>query len=123
MITSDEIYHQLEAVCANEISVTNSTNYGPTDGLQANSAYGKQANEKEHKKRPKCYNFAKGQPCRKTPCTFSHEAPEQKQAVKANTNPSPAHASPLKCNKCGGKHLTKECRQQLTCNWHQAWPH
>ena len=115
-ITSDELYHQLEAVCANEISVTNSTNYGATDGLHANAAYEKPKSQKADKKSPVCYNFQKGVPCRNTPCTFSHQPPEQKQNVRSDSY-NPAHASPLKCNKCDGRHLTKDCKKHITCNW------
>ena len=115
VITSDEIYHQLEAVCANEISVTVSNNYGATDGLQANTAYVKQPNAQAIKKKPVCFNFVKGAPCRNNPCNFSHDSPEQK-SVKASSSNS-AHASPLKCNTCGEAHLTKQCKKNITCSW------
>ena len=92
VITSEEIYHQLEAVCANEASVY-ASNHGTTDGLQANAAYFKQKNSKTKQtgstSETPCFNFAKGKACRNNPCNFSHQQPEQK-SVKQNSTFSPA---------------------------------
>jgi hypothetical protein len=89
-ITSDTLYHQLEAVCANELSV-----YAPaqmaTDGLHANAAYVKPARTTQNKQTKaspgdgQCFNFAKGKACRQNPCNFSHSAsPEQKNVASSS---------------------------------------
>jgi len=122
-ITSDQIYHQLEAVCANEISVTAPTNYAVADGLHANAAYvkpSKNSQTKEKRASPGlCFNFQKGAPCRDNPCNYSHaSSPEQKNVSTKNSNSNPALASPLKCHRCGGMHLSKDCnKNESTCNW------
>jgi hypothetical protein len=64
-ITSDALYHQLEAVCANESSVDAPTQ-ATTDGLHANAAYVKHTHTKQNKAQngspgaAQCFNFAKG---------------------------------------------------------------
>jgi transposase InsO family protein len=117
-ITSDALYHQLEAVCANELSVY-APNHAPTDGLTANAAYVKPngAKPKQDKQEKKsspgpCFAFAKGA-CSRDPCRFSH-APEQK---KVQSHSSQSQSQSNKCNRCGGSHNPKECNVKTACTW------
>jgi hypothetical protein len=136
-ITSDALYHQLEAVCANELSVYAPTQV-PTDGLHANAAYVKPTRTNQNKQAKdspgegQCFNFAKGKACRQNPCNFSHSSsPEQKNVTSQPNNPpptpqrshsnapagTPATAPTNKCNKCGGPHPSKSCSVRSACTW------
>ena len=98
-MTSDELFHQLEAVCANDQAVSSARNSSSSyqtnsfDTLSANSVQFKERAKEKYPKNP-CRNYAKGVPCSINPCKYSHsQAPEKKQSVQ-NT-PKPRH-----CNKC-----------------------
>lgn len=119
-ITSEELYHQLEAVCANESSIY-AVSTASTDSLHANVAKVKKQKQKQKVDTP-CFNFLKGKPCRFNPCNFSH-APEQKtgqssQPTPPAASPAPvASPAPAKCTKCGGDHHPRECKLQTVCPW------
>ena len=94
-ITSEELYHQLEAVCANDQSVSAPKNAQATnfDSLSANTLQFKErSKEKEKKSQPApCFYFSKGLGCSQNPCRFSHsKAPENKnQQVQNQNQPGP----------------------------------
>ena len=145
-ITSEELYHQLEAVCANDQSVSAPKNAQATnfDSLSANTLQFKErSKEKEKKSQPApCFYFSKGLGCSQNPCKFSHsKAPENKnQQVQNQNQPGPRpqsgfnsepqrpannnqHGVP-KCAFCGSvRHKVNVCRKKkltltwLTSNW------
>ena len=134
-ITSEELYHQLEAVCANDQSVSAPKNAQATnfDSLSANTLQFKErSKEKEKKSQPApCFYFCKGLGCSQNPCKFSHsKAPENKnQQVQNQNQPGPRpqsgfnsepqrpannnqHGVP-KCAFCGGGgHNENVCKKK-----------
>ena len=114
-MTSDELFHQLEAVCANDQAVSSARNSSSSyqtnsfDTLSANSVQFKERAKEKYPKNP-CRNYAKGVPCSINPCKYSHsQAPEQKQSVQ--TTPKPRH-----CNKCDAStHWSSECKYDGKC--------
>ena len=123
-MTSEELYHKLEAVCANDQSVQSQQTYSaPTyDSVTANAiqAYTRQEKSAENKKPPLCHSFAKGN-CTRDPCRFTHALPPehrqtqtqtQKQSQQAQKNAHPKN----KCHRCGSEeHSAKECKYNGKC--------
>ena len=70
-ITSEELYHQLEAVCANDQSVSAPKNAQATnfDSLSANTLQFKERSKEKEKKSqpPLCFQFSKGLGCSQNP--------------------------------------------------------
>ena len=116
-MTSDELYHKLEAVCANDQSVQTNQGYSlatPTyDSVTANSVQLRQEKKWDKgKKQGPCHAFAKGA-CPRDPCRFSHSTltPEQKNAMPQTKNAHPKQ----KCFRCGEEHPTKDCKYNGKC--------
>jgi hypothetical protein len=120
-MTSEDLFHQLEAVCANDQSV-NTTKHlasyqtNSFDTLSANSVQFKERSKekpKENSKKFSCRNFAQGVPCGSNPCRYLHtQAPEQKSAEQQARAPS----QPQRCNKCDSNtHRTRECKFEGKC--------
>ena len=112
-MTSEELYHKLEAVCANDQSVQAHQSYSsptPTyDSVTANSIQAR-----DHKKPSLCHSFAKGS-CTRNPCRFQHSLPppEQKQDHSQQKNAHPKH----KCHRCGSEdHSAKDCKYNGKCS-------
>ena len=119
VLSSEDLFHQLEAVCANEQALYAAPSGGAAtdsnaayEGTRANKA---QTNAKKERKDPVCFKFSKGQPCDASKCRFKHIAPEQKSVSGNSKISAPATAS--LCLKCGGKHLTNECKCTAVCHW------
>ena len=87
-MTSEELYHKLEAVCANDQSVQSQQTYSaPTyDSVTANAiqAYTRQEKSAENKKPPLCHSFAKGN-CTRDPCRFTHTLPPEHRQTQRQT--------------------------------------
>ena len=121
-MTSEELYHKLEAVCANNQSVQAQHSYLPAsssfDSLTANSVQFKEKKQdSEPKTRRPCYDFAKGR-CKRNPCPFSHDqAPEGKQNQVQQRRPQPCPRQPsAKCTKCDSAlHATSDCTYSGLC--------
>jgi len=119
-MTSDDLYHQLEAVCANDQSLSHQRH---TQGLQTNydslSANSVQFKDKEREKDGErktgklCYNFAKGT-CSRADCPFLHQmpskhAPDKREHAKNSS-------SSKKCTNCeANNHSFRECKYQGVC--------
>ena len=107
-LTSDDLYHQLEAVCANELSVYATPGViAHESGVKANKAPTKPKNEDKDKEKSKtpgvCFKFGKGQACANNPCPYSHDAPSARQ------NQSSERKTNVKCTKCLGAHMPRKC--------------
>ena len=123
-MTSEELYHRLETVCANDQAAqTAKQNYStPTyDSVTANSFQTNMRQERtnEKEKKPPCHSFAKGS-CTRNPCRFSHvSAPEHKQSQSQSHSQalSQKNAHPkAKCHKCGSEgHTPKDCAFNGKC--------
>ena len=115
-LTSDQLYHQLEAVCANEQAVSSQATFASSstpimDSLTANVAQ-TQSKEKQREKKDTCYNFSKGK-CNRNNCRFVHSAQPEQNVSEKKTNPQPQ----AKCQKCGGDHKSKDCKLTDPCAW------
>ena len=122
-ITSDDLYHQLEAVCANDQSVGQQT-YTPSnyDTLTANSMQFKEKNKRPNTNKIPCRNFAIGVPCTNNPCTYSHSkgpVPGNKKGEQKNqrNNARPAPPTgPPRCTRCDAPdHSYRECQYSGKC--------
>ena len=118
-MTSEELYHKLEAVCANDQSVQ-THHYSSTtptyDSITANSIQTRP--EKQSDKNTKlCHSFAKGN-CTRNHCRFQHSLPpsEQKQSF-SHSQSQQRNAHPKnKCYRCGSDdHSAKECKYNGKC--------
>ena len=114
-MTSEELYHKLEAVCANNQSVQTERTYNSTqtafDSLSANNIQFKEKiQEKETRKQRPCYDFAKGK-CKRSPCSFSHA-----QQAESKQRPAPTRQTSSKCSKCDStQHSTDDCVYSGMC--------
>jgi len=120
-MTSEELYHKLEAVCANDQSVqTQRNNYSSNspafDSLSANNIQFKEKKqETETKPKRNCYDFVKGR-CKRNPCPFLHvQAPENKHGQqKSQEGTRQAHS---KCTKCdSAQHSANDCTYSGLCD-------
>lgn len=125
-LTSEDLYHQLEAVCANELSVSASkhSSYASNnfDSLSANSLQFKQKGREKEKKQASCHAFARGK-CTRDPCPYLHDTPEQEtqpaqKSAPASVPPKPTvHPTP-RCHKCNStQHSARECTFNGKCTW------
>jgi hypothetical protein len=122
-MTSEELYHKLEAVCANDQPVQSQHNYSSTtptfDSLSANNIQFKEKKqETETKPKRPCYDFAKGR-CKRNPCPFSHvQAPESKQQQNGQRRPQVGPRQPSsKCGKCDSAlHAENDCTYSGICD-------
>jgi transposase InsO family protein len=122
-ITSDELYHRLEAVCANDRAVSNPTVYTSSpasDSLSVNFVQKKQKEKPSKEKKPGvCHNFQRGNPCTRTPCPYQHVAQSEQKSVQKSASPPPSAPHPQKqCHRCGSvDHTAKECKFNGACGW------
>ena len=137
-MTSENLYHLLEAVQANVNSITPDLHGGHgnsnsryssqqpmRDSLVANSVRSRNhnaekpnASQKQQKetKTGTCRDFTAGR-CKRDPCRFQHtgSAPEQKRDDSKHKNAS--HPK-NKCTKCGSEqHTPKDCKFAGVCGW------
>ena len=113
-LTSDDLYHQLKAVCANELSVYAAPILHSQDtGIRANKMLSKPKNSDRDKEKTKspglCFKFSKGQPCAISPCPYSHDAPPARQSRPQEQK------SNAKCTKCSGAHFVRQCTYNGIC--------
>ncbi len=115
-ITSDDMYHRLEAVCANDISIEASRVIIPPmtdDAVSANIVAVAKKKDIGKKKRT-CFEFVKKGSCSKgEACSFSHSAPEKKENAQQQKQNRP----PKTCDKCGDNHSRDSCQWKGKCNW------
>lgn len=130
-LTSDDLYHQLEAVCANDQSVSATRHSyaaqsNSFDSLSANSIQFKEKQKEKTKpdqKQP-CRNYSKGVPCATNPCKYQHPKPDQNfsrvpqdqnLSRSASQVPRPPQSS-RHCNKCDSvEHWSRECKYNGKC--------
>ena len=130
-MTSETLYHLLEAVQANVSSVGQPTHHhlGSSysaqppmrDALVANNVQARSYNNdktqrarKENKVGP-FRDFTAGR-CKRENCRFSHagQAPENKHDERQKNNTHPK----TKCTKCGSEiHTSRECKFTGVCAW------
>ena len=110
-MTSEDLYHQLEAVCANDQSVSSHLQYNQSpqsyESLSANSIQIQKKTDKE-KKKEQCKNFLKGI-CSRDKCPYLHSS---NQSAKPSL---PADQS-RRCYKCDSPdHWADKCKYNGKC--------
>ena len=115
----EELYHQLEQVCANDLSsggAGSTSKYRPptnTDDTVAANTANVHTQKKNDEKRL-CHNFSKYGVCKRKNCSFLHVSSDKPvEEKKDNTKPRP----PLTCMRCGENHTAKECKFNGKCAW------
>lgn len=127
-ITVDQLYHQLESVCANDISVQRvpfrQSVSASEDGVTANVVTVAKNTNNKNAKQKTCHEFTRSGSCSRENCKYAHvtSAPSAKKndnkAITQPQTPRPPPRPPKVCNKCGvTEHLTKECKFSGNCNW------
>ena len=121
VMTSEDLFHQLEAVCANDQSTgpKYSVSTSSFDSLAANTLQFKEKKKEQNKKPQTCFDFSRGS-CSRNPCKFSHAyAPEKSgHSQKKNGVPQPANASNSRCGKCDStQHLSADCGFNGVCQF------
>jgi hypothetical protein len=117
-ITVEELYHQFEQVCANDLSsggAGSTSKYRPptnTDDTVAANAVNVHTQKKNDEKRS-CHNFSKHGTCKRNNCSFLHVTPNKNVEEKKDAKPRP----PLTCMRCGENHTAKECKFNGKCGW------
>ena len=123
-IQTEDLYHQLEAVCANDVSTDSSRNprYTTTDDSVSANVF-TASNQKKTKEKKPCFKFSRGTCNFGNQCSFSHAAvPEQKKCEKSASVPASPNMPKKKCAKCGNEHKPP-CTWTGKCGWCQRPTH
>ena len=127
-ITSEQLYLQLEQVCANDRSTDSEVRVTPitADSIAANSVHVQKKKGNERSKEKTCFEFARGGSCSKPKCPYLHSSasnisqpPTQRSIEQKGSADAKKPLRPQKlCEKCGAEnHATKECKFTGKCGW------